>query len=126
MIEKGLYYLNQDFSKMIKNLGGTWEDTKHRPVVCLIKSTEHPDLYWAIPMGNLHHRTPDQINRLNYYLGLDEKDIRSCYYHLGRTTNDSIFFISDAIPVIDKYIESEHVGKDKKHFIKKQKLDFRT
>jgi len=32
--------------------------------------------------------------------------IRSCYYHLGRTTSKSIFFISDAIPITDKYIAS--------------------
>ena len=38
--------------------------------------------------------------------------MRSCYYHLGRTTNKSIFFISDAIPITDKYILEEHKGSD--------------
>ena len=74
-------------------------------------------------MGNWKHRTPEQQTRLNYYLNLPSSDIRSCYYHLRRTTNQSIFFISDAIPIIDKYIDSEHVGADRKHFvIKNQNL----
>ncbi|MFG6355392.1 MAG: hypothetical protein K1W26_01005 [Acetatifactor sp.] len=56
MIERGLYYATADFAQMIKNNGGIWNDTKHRPLVCLIKSKEHDALYWAIPMGKLNHR----------------------------------------------------------------------
>ena len=123
MIERGLYYATQDFSTMIQNVGGTWNDTKHRPIVCLIKSTEDEDLYWAIPMGKMNHRDQTQQSRLNYYLNLPARDIRSCYYHVGRTTAQSIFFISDAIPITDKYIDGVHVGADNKHFIiKNQKL----
>ena len=55
MIERGLYYATASFAQMIKNNGGTWNDTKHRPIVCLIKSKEHEGLYWAIPMGKLNH-----------------------------------------------------------------------
>ena len=117
MIERGLYYSAQDFKELIKSVGGEWNDTKHRPIVCLVKSTEHDHLYWAIPMGNWNHRTPEQQKRLEFYMNLPSRDIRSCYYHLGRTTNQSIFFISDAIPIIDKYIAGEHVGADKKHFV---------
>ena len=51
------------------------------------------------------------------YLNYPENDIRSCYYHLGRTTAKSIFFISDPIPIIEKYIDEEHVGADRKHYI---------
>lgn len=117
MIERGLYYANSDFAQLIKELGGEWNDTKHRPIVCLIKSTENDNLYWAIPMGNLNHRTPEQQRRLSFYLNLPTEDIRSCYYHLGRTTNRSIFFISDAIPITDKYIDSIHVGANNQHYI---------
>ena len=117
MIEKGLYYATSEFATMIKSVGGTWNDTKHRPIVCLIKSSENPNLYWAIPMGKLNHRNVEQQNRLNYYLTLPNRDIRSCYYHVGRTTTKSIFFISDAIPIIDKYIDDVHVGADNKHYI---------
>ena len=116
MIERGLYYATPEFSKMIQSVGGTWNDTKHRPMVCLIKSSEHPDLYWAIPMGKLNHRNQAQQQRLDFYLNLPERDIRSCYYHIGRTSSQSIFFISDAIPITDKYIDGVHVGGDQKHY----------
>lgn len=97
MIERGLYYATQDFSNLIRSVGGEWNDTKHRPIVCLIKSKEHDDLFWAIPMGNWNHRTPQQQARIQSFLNLPSNDIRSCYYHLGRTTTRSIFFISDAM-----------------------------
>ena len=121
MIERGLYYTNTDFAKMIQSVGGEWNDTKHRPVVCLIKSKENANLYWAIPMGNYNHRTESQKQRLDYYLNLPEKDIRSCYYHVGRTTAQSIFFISAAIPITDKYLAEEHKGADNNHFVIKNK-----
>ena len=117
MIEKGLYYTTEDFAKMIKSVGGVWEDKKHRPIVCLIKSSENNDLYWAIPMGKYNHRNTEQIARLNTYLNYPDRDIRSCYYHIGRTTSTSIFFVSDAIPITQKYILEEHVGGDNKHFV---------
>lgn len=117
MIERGLYYATSDFAQMIRSLGGSWNDTKHRPIVCLIKSSENPDLFWAIPMGKLNHRDEAQQKRLDFYLNLPERDIRSCYYHIGRTTSKSIFFISDAIPITDKYIDGTHVGADNQHFI---------
>lgn len=117
MIERGRYYATPEFATMIKQVGGVWNDTKHRPIVCLIKSSEDENLYWAIPMGKMNHRDADQQKRLDNYLNLPERDIRSCYYHVGRTTSKSIFFVSDAIPITDKYIEGVHVGADKKHFI---------
>ena len=60
MIEKGLYYANDEFASMIKSVGGTWNDTKRRPIVCLIKSSKNPNICWAIPMGNYKHRTKEQ------------------------------------------------------------------
>ena len=117
MIERGLYYATEELGKLIRLVGGEWNDTKRRPIVCLIKASEDDRLFWAIPMGNLNHRTPEQKARLEFYLSLPERDIRSCYYHIGRTSNHSIFFISDAIPITDKYIDGEHVGADKRHYI---------
>lgn len=117
MIERGLYYATSDYGLLVRSIGGAWTDSKHRPIVCLLRSSESPDLYWAIPMGKLNHRNAEQQERLNYYLGLPEKDIRSCYYHIGRTSSQSIFFISDAIPITDKYIESVHVGGDGNHYV---------
>lgn len=119
MIERGLYYATDDYGKLVRRIGGEWTDSKHRPMICLLKTSESDDLYWAIPMGKLNHRDTAQQQRLNFYLNLPEKDIRSCYYHIGRTTAKSIFFISDAIPITDKYIESAHVNKDGQHYIVK-------
>ena len=48
--------------------------------------------------------------------------IRSCYYHLGRTTSKSIFFISDAIPITDKYILSEHLASNDTPYIIKNSV----
>lgn len=121
MIERGLYYATSDFGEMIRNIGGEWNDTKHRPIVCLIKSSEHDGLYWAIPMGKWNHRDIKQQERLNKYLNYPDNDLRSCYYHIGRTTTQSIFFISDAIPITDQYIDSIHTGGDHKHFVIKNK-----
>lgn len=68
MIEKGLYYVNDDFKALIKSVGGEWNDTKRRPIVCLIESSEQNGLFWAIPMGKLNHRDTKQVERLNKYL----------------------------------------------------------
>ncbi len=117
MIERGIYYATAEFADMIRSAGGAWADTKHRPIVCLIKSTEADGLYWAIPMGKYNHRNSQQQARLDRFLSLPEEDIRSCFYHVGRTSSKSIFFISDAIPITDRYIDSVHVGGDGAHFI---------
>ena len=117
MIEHGLYYATDSYGDLVKSVGGEWTDTKHRLTVCLLKASELANLYWAIPMGKLNHRNAEQQRRLNFYLNLPEKDIRSCYYHIGRTSSQSIFFISDAIPITDKYIDSVHVGGDGEHYI---------
>ena len=117
MVERGLYYATAEFKTLIQSLGGECSDPKRRPMVCLIKSTEDPRLYWAIPMGNLDHRTNEQQQRILWFINLPDKDICSCYYHIGRTTARSIFFISDAIPITDKYIDCVHMGADNKPYV---------
>ena len=117
MIERGLYYAKNDFFELIKAVGGEWADTKHRPMVCLIKSSECDEIYWAIPMGNYAHRTIEKQERIQSFLDLPESDIRSCYYHIGRTTAKSIFFISDAVPITEKYILGTHNGFNGEHFV---------
>ena len=121
MIEKGMYYAKNDFYGIIKKVGGIWNDTKHRPLLCLIESHEQKGLYWAIPMGLVNHRDIDANNRIHKFLSMPDDDLRSCYYHIGRTTNKSIFFISDVIPITDEYIDKEHLDSNKNHFIIKNK-----
>lgn len=111
MKENGIYFGKESFYQLIRDNGGVWNDSKERPIVCLIKSTENEHLYWAIPLGNLEHRNEKAKERIEFYISLPRKDIRSCYYHIGNTDVTSIFFISDAIPIIDKYIEREYLGK---------------
>lgn len=102
MVEHGVYYASAAYGELVRALGGAFADSKHRPIVCLVESKEQPGLYWAIPMGKWNHRTQEQQARIYRYLDLPENDIRSCYYHLGRTTSKSIFFVSDAFPITEK------------------------
>ena len=116
MEQNGMYYITDELKEIIRSVGGKWNDKK-RPVVCLIPSSENKNLYWAIPVGKVNHRDEAAINRINSYINRDRRDIRSCFYHIGRTTNKSIFFITDVIPITSKYILEEHLGSNLKHFI---------
>ena len=108
--EKSIYFAKDSFYNVIRTLGGTWNDSKKRPLVCLIQLNDHHDLYWAIPLGNLNHRTVNAQQRIQDYISRTASDISSCYYHIGKTTTQSIFFISDVVPITAKYIESEYKG----------------
>ena len=119
MKKNGMYYVTEEYKKLINLLGGEWNDKKKRPIVCLVPSSENKKLYWAIPVGKVNHRDDKALERIKFYMDKDKRDIRSCFYHIGRTTNKSIFFITDAIPITEKYILEEHVGADLQHFILK-------
>lgn len=111
MQEHGMYFGKQEYYDLIRTNGGTWNDSKERPLVCLMKSLENEHLYWAIPVGDWAHRTKEAQERIKKFLNYDTSDIRSCFYHLGSTDKQSIFFISDVIPITDKYIEREYIGR---------------
>ena len=111
MLENSIYYGKSEFYDIIRSLGGTWNDSKERPIVALIKLSEDEDVCWAIPLGYWNHRNPSAQERINKYLKIDESDIRSCFYHVGRTDTRSIFFISDIIPITDNFIEREYKNK---------------
>lgn len=126
MIEHALYFGKKEFYDIIRNVGGAWNDSKERPLVCLLKLSENDNIYWAIPMGNLDHRDENAKRRIEKFLSYTNKDIRSCFYHIGRTDVYSIFFISDAVPITDKYIERNYIGKytGKQYVIKNKNLIF--
>jgi len=111
MIEHGIYFGKKDLFEIIRKNGGVWNDAKERPLVCLIKSAENEKLYWAIPMGNMAHRDKKAKERIEKYMNYAKEDIRSCFYHIGNTDVSSIFFISDAIPIADNYVERAYKGK---------------
>lgn len=117
MNQNGMYYITEEFKQLVINLGGEWNDKKKRPIVCLIKSRELPDLYWAVPVGKVNHRDEKAMLRISTFMNKPNRDLRSCYYHVGRTTSKSIFFISDAIPITDKYILEEHKGSDNNPYV---------
>lgn len=123
MKEYSIYFATPDFYDVIRNCGGTWNDTKERPIVCLLK-LDNDNIYWAVPMGNFDHRNEKAKERLQYYINLDKRDIRSCYYHIGKTNVNSIFFMSDAIPIIDKYIDRTYnnLSNNVPYTIKNKKL----
>ena len=123
MIEKAMYFGKSEIYQKIKDAGGVWNDSKERPVVCLIESTEYKGLFWAIPVGNWDHRDENAQKRIKKYMDYPNHDLRSCYYHIGKTTNKSIFFISDVIPITDRYTDREYKGfNDKTYVIKNPNL----
>lgn len=123
MQENGIYFAKNEYYSLIRQLGGIWNDTKDRPIVCLIEDKKNNGLYWAIPMGAWEHRDNLAKQRIEDYLNKPDSEIQSCFYHLGKTTQMSIFFISDAVPIIEKYIAREYIGKSGKiHIIKKPEL----
>ena len=79
----GIYFAKREFYQIIRNIGGVWNDSKERPIVCLLKMNDI-DIYWAIPMGNLNHRSEKAKERLDFYLNIEESDIHSCFYHIGK------------------------------------------
>ena len=64
MIEHALYFGKKEFYDIIRNVGGVWNDSKERPLVCLLKLSENDNIYWAIPMGNLDHRDENAKRRI--------------------------------------------------------------
>lgn len=124
MIDNSIFFAKAEIYNLIRNSGGVWNDSKERPLVCCIKSTENNKLYYAIPIGNFNHRTPEAINRIYSYINRDASDIASCYYHIGNTDIKSIFFISDIIPITDTYIERDYINRltGSVHIIKNKKL----
>ena len=122
MEEHGMYFGKNEFYQIIRDHGGTWNDSKERPLICLLKSLEYDGLYWAIPVGNYEHRNEEAKARIQRFMSCNKKDIRSCYYHVGNTNEKSIFFISDAVPFTEKYIDREYRNKTKSIHIVKNKV----
>jgi hypothetical protein len=115
MIQNGMYYVTDEYKELVKSTGGQWNDTKKRPMACVLRSTENPDIFWAIPVGKVNHRDEETLNRIQKFM--EYKDIRGSYYHIGRTTNKSIFFISDIVPITDKYILEPHYDSNKNPYV---------
>ena len=122
MKPRGFYKLANTYPKLVRMLNGKYEDTKERPIYCCIQDKRYPGIFWAIPTSDLSHRTAQQIDRITKYTSLPERDIRSCYYHIGHTNKAAIFKVSNALPVSDKYIEDEYFSNGRHLILKDKKL----
>jgi hypothetical protein len=117
----GFYKLRQSYIDTVGQLGGTYNDSKERPVYCCLRDKENPDIFWAVPTSDVAHRTPEQLERIKQYAALPMRDIRSCFYHLGHTNRPAIFRISSVLPVMDGCIDSEYTSQGT-HLTLKNKL----
>ena len=124
MTEHGIYFGKETFYELIRSVGGQWNDSKERPIVCMMKSKSIEGLYWAIPIGKWNHRSEEAKERINRFMSYPSEDLRSCYYHVGNTDVRSIFFISDIIPITEEYIEREYKDRYSQqiYVIKNQRL----
>ena len=109
MTENCFFIAKQSFLDLITGLGGQCDSEKgtRRPMYCCIKDSIIDGLYWAIPTSDLSHRTVEQRKKYDEYLKKDERDLRSCYYHIGRTTKPALFKVSSCVPITEKYVDHE-------------------
>ena len=109
MKEHGLYILKSEFFNLVQSLGGDCDKDGggKRPVYCCLKDNRIDGLYWAIPTTNISHRSQKQNEKYSFFISLENKDLRSCYYHKAKTTVDSIYKISSCLPITEKYISHE-------------------
>jgi len=114
--QNGLYFVT-GIKDVVISVGGQFNDYKERPIVALLKSNENPDIFWAVPLGNLEHRDDEKTKRIQRYLDCPKEDIRSCFYHIGTTTQKSIFFVSDVFPINSDYIAREYLTFNSRHYI---------
>lgn len=119
---QGMYFCKREIYDLIREVGGQWTDSKERPIVFFLESLEFPKIYWAIPVGNYNHRDQKAKDRIDKFLNYPMSDLRSCYYHLGKTTVRSIFFISDVIPLKKEFVDREYKGYDGNVYIIKNKV----
>ena len=112
MTEHCLFIVKQSFLDLLEKLGCEYDTEKgtKRPVYCCMKDAKVEGLYWAIPTSDLAHRTKEQIAKYNEYISKDKSDLRSCYYHIGKTTKPALFKISSCFPITEEYVDHEYTS----------------
>ena len=48
MLKNGMYFAKRSIYESIRSLGGEWNDSKERPIVCVFESNEYKGLYYAV------------------------------------------------------------------------------
>lgn len=122
MVENGLYIVKRDILNIITSLGGDCDINSgdKRPVFCCIKDAKIDGLYWAIPTSDMNHRNTNQKKFYEFCLNCEDKDLRSCYYHIAKTTKDALYKISSCYPITEKYIDHEFIANEKHVIMRKQ------
>lgn len=92
MDEHGMYFGKNELYNIIRSCGGTWNDSKKRPIICIMKSIECDGLYWAIPVGNYEHRDDKAKQRIQKYLNFDKKTFARVSIILG-TQMKNLYFL---------------------------------
>lgn len=59
-------------------------------------------------------------NFINFVLACSNRDLRSCYYHIAKTTKDALYKISSCYPITEKYIDHEFISNGKHVIMRKQ------
>ena len=120
IVKNGMYFIN-GIRDVVLSVGGKFDDFKDRPIVALLQSKDDINIFWAIPVGDLSHRSKEGRDRIDKYLKYPIKDIRSCFYHIGKTNKESLFFLSDAFPITVDYISREYLTFNSQHYVIKNK-----
>lgn len=109
MKEHGLYIIKHEYLELLRDIGGEYDylTGDKRPIYCCIKDKLISGLYWAIPTSDINHRTIEQKQYYESCLAKPHNDLRSCYYHIGRTTKEALYKISSCFPITEKYIDHE-------------------
>ena len=122
MKPSGFYKLSTDYIKLVDELCGVYRDSKERPVYCCLQDKDSPEIYWAIPTSNISHRAAEQLDRIKRLCELPERDIRSCYYHIGHTNRPAIYKISNVLPVTAAYIDGAYISQGTHLILRDTKL----
>lgn len=124
MVENGLYIIREEYFDLVKSLGGEIEDpdAHKRPTFCCFKDNKIEGLYWAIPTSDLEHRKKNQIEKYEKYMRLSDRDLRSSYYHIAKTTKKALYKVSSCFPITEKYIDHKYTSKGK-HVIMRSSKD---
>lgn len=75
-----------------------------------------------ISTSDISHRSETQIKHYNMCMQCNEKNLRSCQYHIVKGNRTALYKISSCYPITDKYIDREYTV-NKTHIIIKNKED---
>lgn len=122
MIENGLYVVKKELLELIDPLGGDCDinNGDKRLVFCCLKDNRIEGLSWAIPTSDLSHRDNKQRQFYQFCLSCSGRDLRSCYYHIAKTTKDALYKISSCYPVTEKYIDHAFISNGKHVVMRRQ------